>query len=290
MRPTTTRVRNGRSRRFLCSALAWLLLLPCTRPATAADDLASEPTERASAYDDWTFLVIPYVWTPAIQGSVQVRNLSVPIDVDIGKVYDLLWNGELYALMGHFEAKYRDLSLFLDAIGGTARPQTQGALVRTKTTLNFSFIEFGPAYHVLDLPSADPDGRPLIVDALVGGRYMYFYDSISVSGNKDRVHLKADATTSWVDPFVGGRFFVPVFGPVDVVFRGDIGGFDLGSKLAWNLIGGLQIDLPWHPGVARTSLALVYKALDFDYASGGSAQARETINMRGPAIGLGFEF
>jgi hypothetical protein len=218
--------------------------------------------------------------------------LSAPVNVDLGQVFDLMWNGQLYGLMGHFEAKNRGLSLFVDAIGGTARPQTSSQFARTKVTANFAFIEFGPAYTILDVPSPKPGGRPILVDALVGGRFMYFYDSITVTGNQGLRQRKGSATTDWVDPFVGGRFFVPLAGPVDIVFRGDIGGFDLGSKLAWNVIGGFQADLPWHPGVAATTLTVAYKVLDFDYSTRDARgqTVSEALNMRGPAIGLGFEF
>ena len=94
-----------------------------------------------------------------------------------------------------------------------------------------------------------------------------------------------------MDPFVGGRFAVPLVGDLDLVFRADIGGFGAGSELAWNVISGFQYALPWEPWGARASVALIYKAIDFDYRSGsGLDEVVSKLDMRGPALGLIFDF
>jgi len=259
-------------------------------PASAAHDA------DAPGASGWRFEVTPFLWLPEVQGAIATRGRSASIDVDFGDVFDLLGNGDLFAAGGHFEARYRRLSLFVDAFGGTARPTsdvTVGRAMRSGTadvTLNFAFVEFGPAYRVLDWPR-DGRGRPIVVDLLTGGRFMYFYQSITARGSGGAFARYADATSTWVDPFVGGRFRVPLVGPVDVVFRGDIGGFGAGSELAWNLIGGFDYALPWRPLGARTSVVAVYKALDFDYESGGrSDDIVAALDFRGPALGLTFAF
>jgi hypothetical protein len=143
---------------------------------------------------------------------------------------------------------------------------------------------------VLDWPRRDGE-RPITVDVLTGGRFMYFYESLSLRGTRGGVDRFVESTSTWVDPFVGGRFSVPLVGALDVVFRGDIGGFGAGSQLAWNLIGGLQYALPWRPAGARTSVVAIYKALDFDYESGAQSDRVELeLDLRGPAVGLAFEF
>ena len=81
---------------------------------------------------------------------------------------------------------------------------------------------------------------------------------------------------------------MPVWGDLDVVFRGDIGGFGAGSELAWNVLGGFQYILPWEPGGANTSLVAVWKTLSFDYESGNAVQSNLTFS--GPAFGLMVHF
>jgi hypothetical protein len=277
-------VRNRGGLAALCLVIG-LLLVP-GRPRA----------EEARAGSGWSFQVVPFLWLPEIQGHVSARDRSAAIDVDFGDLFDLMGDGELFATGGHFEARYERLSLFLDAFGGTARPTTnitvgprQGISGTGEVTMNFAFVEFGPAYRVWEYPTSL--GRPIWIDALVGGRFMYFYESLTLRGGEGAFLRSVNDTSEWVDPFVGGRFSVPLAGDLDLVFRGDIGGFGAGSQLAWNLIGGFQYGLPWKPFGARTSLVAVYKALDFDYESGSSpGETVAALDLRGPALGLAFDF
>jgi len=279
------------------AALAVALLLTIV---TAATDAAAQPLAPPAAHDDavspWRFQAAAYAWFPELQGKVSTSDETASIDVGFDEMFDLLGNGDLFASGGHFEVGYDRFSFFLDAFGGTARPTSdvtlgprQGLTGTADLTMNFVFFEFGPAYRVLEWPLDGP-GRPISIDVLAGGRLMYFYQSISLRGDEG-VGRDASSTSEWVDPFVGGRFSVPLVGDLDVVFRGDIGGFGAGSQLAWNLIGGFQYHLAWAPLGARTSLAMIYKALDFEYQSGSGPDAVVTnLNERGPALGLVFDF
>lgn len=275
-----------RNRRRITAA-ALLALLLATGAATVAR--AAE-----GAVDGWSFEVAPYLWLPEVQGTLKIRDETAQLNVTFNDVFDLLGAGDLFAAGGHAEARYDRFSFFLDAFGGTVRPTataTVGRLVQRRVTAdivtNWSFFEFGPTWRVLQWPM-DRSGRPITVDALVGGRLMYFYDSITLTGSGGRLDRFASASSTWVDPFVGGRFAVPLWGDLDVVFRGDIGGFDLGSKLAWNVLGGVQYVLPWQPGGAQTSLVAVWKTLSFDYESGNDVTS--SLVFSGPAFGLTFRF
>ena len=67
-----------------------------------------------------------------------------------------------------------------------------------------------------------------------------------------------------------------------LVGKGDIGGFDVGSELTWQVYGGLEFQLSplWHFGVG-------YRHLSVDYTSGGFTY---DVNTSGPQIELGFKF
>lgn len=275
-------MRNCRS---IAAALAVLLL---------STGLVSTVRAEEGAVNPWSFEVAPYLWLPEVQGPLTIRDKTANLNVTFADVFDLLGAGDLFAAGGHAEVRYDRFSFFLDAFGGTVRPSTTvtvgGAVPRTASAdvvTNWSFFEFGPAYRVLQWPMDQP-GRPITLDALVGGRLMYFYDSITLKGSAGQFNRYASASSTWVDPFVGGRFAVPVWGDLDVMFRGDIGGFGAGSELAWNVIGGFQYILPWQPGGARTSLIAVWKTFSFDYESGNDVAA--SLTFSGPAFGLSFGF
>jgi hypothetical protein len=295
---------GSRALRRAAGCLAWCVLLVALRPdAARAQAQATRPLLEAGVADaagagespsSWSFEATPFLWLPEVHGKISARSLSASVDVDFAKLFDLLGNGELFAAGGHFEAHHDRFSLFLDAFGGTVRPTsnfTVGGLRSgvADVTINFTFFEFGPAYRILDWPHGG-GGRPITMDLLTGGRFMYFYESIDARGSASLVQRSANATSTWVDPFVGGRFAVPLVGPLDFRFRGDIGGFGAGSQLVWNLIGGFSYALPWAPLGTQTSLYALYKALDFDYRSGGADHIVAKLDMRGPAFGLGFQF
>ncbi|MEW6269489.1 MAG: hypothetical protein AB1689_09365 [Thermodesulfobacteriota bacterium] len=281
-------------RSVVAGAVACALAMLVRAPGACAQE--GGPGISSGEASPWSFQVVPFLWLPEVEGSVSTRGITADVDVDFGDVFDLLGDGDLFAAGGHFEARYDGFSFFVDAFGGTARPASDVTLGPRQMlsgtadlTLSFTFVEFGPALRVLDWPRGG-EGRPVTADLLTGGRFMYFYQSISLRGAGGRFVRDAKATSTWVDPFVGGRFAVPLVGELDLVFRGDIGGFGAGSQLAWNLIGGFQYRLPWQPWGARTSVVAVYKALDFDYESGSSDRIDIALDLRGPAVGLAFEF
>jgi len=290
-------VRRWAVRTVCALSLGCTIVGPQTGGAQEPVPVRAEPASKDGVAGPWTIQAALYLWLPEVQGTVGARGATADVDVDFGNLFDLMGNGQLFASGGHVEVGYERFSFFLDAFGGTARPSSDVTVQRRPTltgtadlTLNFAFFEFGPAYRVLDWPRGGP-GRPIALDLLAGGRFMYFYQSITLRGSGGRLGRYGNATSEWVDPFVGGRFSVPLVGDLDVLFRGDIGGFGAGSQLAWNLIGGFQYALPWHPGGASTSLVAVYKALDFDYESGsGSDEIVTKLNLRGPALGLLVEF
>ncbi len=278
----------NQARRLLLLVLAILL---CAFPGAAAES-ATDGTESTepTAYDGWTFEFTPYLWIPEVQGSVQIGRLDASIDVDFDKVFDLMGDGDLLAGMGQFEAQHGRFSFLVNAVGGTVQPTTQRQLTTVDTTLNFAFLEFGPTFRLLDYPTTG--GTSITIDALAGGRFMYFFQEIAVSGRGGGRQGSADTTLTWVDPFVGGRWSVPLVDELRLFFRGDIGGFGAGSQLVWNLLGGFSYALPWEPFSSQTAVYLGYKAFDFDYRTGGGGSRRNALalDMRGPAIGLGFRF
>jgi len=81
---------------------------------------------------------------------------------------------------------------------------------------------------------------------------------------KRSIPAEASGSKSWVDPFVGFRGRLNFTDHLYGVARADIGGFSVGSRLAWQVYGALgwQFNRHW-------STELGYRYLSEDYQSGG---------------------
>jgi len=71
-------------------------------------------------------------------------------------------------------------------------------------------------------------------------------------------------TEQWVDPYVGLRGHVDLTESVFAVFRGDIGGFGVGSDLTWQAFAGVGCRVS-----DRVFVEAGYRYMDVDYRQGG---------------------
>ena len=98
--------------------------------------------------------------------------------------------------------------------------------------------------------------------------------------------LNGDDSKSWIDPLVGARFEVPMGKKWAFVGRGDIGGFGLGSDLAWQATAHFDWQISPHVG-----MAFGYELLDMDYDDGeGPDEFRYDMTMQGPFVAVTFAF
>jgi len=257
--------------------------------AVLAGGLAGAPV--AAADDDgraggWRFEVTPYIWLPEIHGDVRIRDRSADFEVGFDDVFDLLGDGDLFGAMGHFEARSGRLALFADVVGTVVDDETDGQIARQDVDVDldadFVTAEFGAAYRFLARDRFDLEG-------LAGGRYNYWYSEVTVKGPLQE--RRRDTSQEFVDPFFGLRGGVRLAEQWSLVARGDVGGFGAGSELAWLALGGVRWDMPWRLGAASLAAFAVYKVYDLDYETGaGGGERALDIQLRGPALGLGFNF
>jgi hypothetical protein len=249
--------------------------------------------------EGWEFTAALYGWLPEIDVSTQRGDRRSTTEISMGDLLDLVGDHfSVIAAGGHFEARRDRYILFVDAFGGyldtdkSGRVETpQGALDKeAKVRLSQVFLEYGVGYRFGRFRMAGRE-RPLTVDVLAGGRWYYndinFRVSVS-NGAIGTVGGRASSKLDWTDPFIGGRWAIPLLDNLTLHFRGDIGGFDVGSHLAWNLLGGLRYFLPWRPGSTQPWVDASYKAIDFEYDGSGSDEF--DMNYRGPLLGLGVTF
>jgi hypothetical protein len=122
-------------------------------------------------------------------------------------------------------------------------------------------------------------------ELLIGGRLNV------LSGSLYRVGAVLDTldvgkSRVWFDPFVGARLQVPGTGRFRLGVRGDVGGFGIGSKFAWQLypVIGFRI-ARWF------EVAAAYRWLSMDYETGTDAERfAYDVTTFGPELGLMFHF
>jgi len=226
--------------------------------------------------------------------------------VSPGDVLDLVGDGfSLLSGFMHGEARrdrfflLADLALTrLDTDGSGEIPVPNPAVTASvdATVRQDSIIaEVGGGYTLWE--AGLPGYRQFRLEGLLGARYYYYWTQVKAdvparaqlpSGPVRRsVSLRSTDTSQWADPFIGIRWMLPITQSLFLHFRGDVGGFHLGSDFAWSLNGFFRYELPCHPLGVVPSMIVGYRALSFDYAGGSDGQ---DLTMHGGAVGLSLGF
>jgi hypothetical protein len=138
------------------------------------------------------------------------------------------------------------------------------------------------------------------IDVLGGARYWWMEGKLSASATA--VLTIGDLTLSgsraiakspsvdWVDPLVGLRLrhqFVP---GLNLTVSGDVGGFDVGSRLSWQALAALNYDFYKSKSVVWSGMA-GYRALYVDYSKGSGPTLFEyDMTLHGPILGVTARF
>lgn len=262
---------------------ALLLAAFTARPALADDN---------PSLSGWEFMVAPYVWLSEVHGHVGVRDRTADVDVSFSDIFDKLGNGDLFSASGHYEGRWnKKLITFLDVTGTWVKSDAtgrRGGNAEVKSQLYF--IETAIGYRVLDLDLGD--NRHFGLEPIAGVRYTYNYNKVDgeiapgdrIRGRTFDDHFDEDL----IDPFIGGRITLDLLpDKLDWSFRGDGGGFGVGSDFAWQIVSVFLLRLPWEPWNTRLDAAAGYKLYDFHVTNGNKDLQ---LTFRGPIMGLGIHF
>jgi hypothetical protein len=110
---------------------------------------------------------------------------------------------------------------------------------------------------------------------------------LDISGSRA---IARGGNVDWVDPLVGFRIRHQMLPGQELVFRADVGGFDVGSQFSWNVLAAYQWDFAVRNGVTYSGV-LGYRALSVDYTKGSGLERYEyDVVMHGPVVGLSLKF
>jgi len=247
---------------------------------------AQETPSKEPAKSKWEFEFIPYFWMAGISGDVGVKGVTEHVSQSFSDIlHDLKFGAQ-----GHLEARNDRWGLFFDVT--YLNLSTDGSVnlpigpVKADVGIQEWLLELGGSYQLARWPLGKEEGMALALDVLGGGRYWNLSTDIDITGPVLGHEFGGSESKQWIDPFVGLRARLNLTKDLSLALRGDVGGFDIGSKISWNGIIVLGYS------VSRVvSLWLGYRALYVDYESGSGRNKFEfDVTMHGPEIGVGFRF
>ena len=221
--------------------------------ATALAFLLATVTTPAhtSAQQSWTVYFTPVIWASGIKGATGIGRQSARVDISFRQVLQRLDA----ALMLPTEVWHGRVGFGTEVIftSLSRTPAAPGSLYSSASLKVGQFItEFAPRFRVIDT-------KRVTVDALGGIRYWSLKNSLTLG---DGVAAGGDVSLdeSWTDPYIGGRTFVTLANRWLVQLRGDVGGFNVGSKSSWQAMGLVDYRIG-----ARATARAGYRQIDVNY-------------------------
>ena len=279
-----------------------------SQPTVAADlGQGAGAPGAAAPLSGWTVSLTPYAWATFLNGSNTVKRRTVDLDVDPIQVISHLARVPFF---GYGEMRKGPFALYTDiiyadlALSGSGIHTRNTAALGASLGLNFQQViaEAGGMYEIArwdsggSLKDAQAGKSFTAIEALGGFRYwnQQLDLNFNLSGTIDTTGLALSGnraiarsgTVDWVDPLIGLRLRHQVEPGKELVLRGDIGGFGVGSQFSWNLLAAYNYQI-----AKSTSLYLGYRALDVDYTQGQGRTLYEfNVIQHGPVTGLTIQF
>ena len=241
-------------------------------------------SSAALASEGWTHALGVYVWGVRANGTILVGGDTQSIRMAGG---DIFKTGN-FGLGGHWEGYREKWGFYLDGVYTQAKYGYTWNDIRIDNTLSLGLFDFGVGYVLLGSPPAralrqegPSEDVPISLDLYVGGRYTFLEAKVDSTSRGT-----AGGDASFVDPVVGVRGNFPISQTVLFVFRGDVGGFTIGSNFSSNFAAAL------HWSVAQKWwLNFLYRWYTVDYKTGsGADELNYKMTHQGPIFGVTYIF
>ncbi|MCH6199518.1 hypothetical protein MMU07_08010 [Aquiflexum sp. LQ15W] len=226
------------------------------------------------------FLVEPYIMFPNMNGQTGIGDLlNIPVDANPGDIFSRLQ----MAFMLNTELRTDKWAVTSDFVYMRLNQDIRSGLV---------------------INSGDVTAKQFIWEAVGLYRVKPFLE-IGIGGRLNSLDIEVDAlinqpsigepvirtfstsqTETWYDPIIVTRLTTEFKEKWELQFRGDIGGFGIGSDLTWQLQG--------YVGYRFSDLFLLtagYRVIYMDFESGQAPRAFVfDMHQFGPVIKFGFNF
>lgn len=230
----------------------------------------------ASQGDSWEFEVTPYLWAVGKSGETGQRKVLggadaiADLDMSFKEIFERLDS----AFLLEAQARKGNFTTWLDFIHMTISDSSNAPLGGAEVEIQENLFEFAVAYQLPQVP---------ILHLYAGGRYIDTETDIDlrglpIAGPLARIKIGED----WIDPLLGLKVQHVFAHDWQVILRGDLGGFGVGSDLSWQALAMVQYHIN-----DLLSVKLAYRYLDVDYDDNGFVY---DLSTSGILLGLGFSF
>lgn len=231
--------------------------------------------QESTSDNSWKFLVEPYIMFPNMNGETGLRNLPA-VDVDANA--DDIFNKLQFGAMLYMEAQNDKWAITSDLLYmDLEQDATPSTLINSGVV---SAKQLG--YELAGLYRLAP-----FLETGLGLRLNSINSELDIVRNTvggGTESLSASLSRTWVDPVVIARATAEVNEKWLFTFRGDFGGFGIGSDFTWQAQG--------YVGYRFSKLfqtAIGYRIIGIDYDKGSSEDRfRYDMNTFGPNIRFGF--
>lgn len=228
---------------------------------------ALAPTANAApASEDWKFTIAPYIWGAALDGDVTVKGQDAEVDLSASDIFDHLdWGA-----MTMFAARKGNWGVTAD-----------GVWVDLEVESDAPPADLQPRLGIFTLQAV----RRLsdVADLTFGVRYNRLDATIDFEAP---INMEVSNTRDWLDPVVGVVLRTPGEHRWHAMLIADVGGFGIGSDLAWQAFPSVGFDMAkW------ASIEVGYRFMSTDYETGdGADEFAYDMLYQGPVLGVAFRF
>ena len=227
-------------------------------------------------------MVAPLLWAAGVDGTASVGSL----DTDFSASFDDVVSNLDFGFMLHAEAAHGPLSLMFDGLTVNVDADGHRRLAGDiDAGVDVGMIDLGLGYRVVDIPFGEPSPRPtgpgLGLEVLGGVRYSHIGLDLDTEnlGSRDR---NADL----VDPYAGGRAELRLNHWLVLGAKGTVGGFGVGSDLAWTATGTVDFRI-----TRSFSVFVGYHVMDYEIDDFGRGEDFDLdLQLSGPVVGAAFRF
>jgi hypothetical protein len=213
----------------------------------------------------WKFIITPYLLFPNMNGTVTVGPLVSDVNANPSDIFSNLQFGFMLGA----EARSPEWAIGLNAL--------YMDLGKDGADLPTRFDGYQGSFELTGFRRLMP-----WFEVLAGGRL----NIMGASASLQSVGTVFDEDVAFFDPFLGARFTVPNTGRWDLMLRGDVGGFGIGSQFTWQV----------RPTVAYrvsklVSLGAAYWVFGVNYDQGsGLDYFKWDVTTFGLELGISFTF